>query len=889
MSTTQAPSKHIIIAGDVTLDWNLAYQVHAPQKDPLRWNPNDRMRACWQPGGAALLTALIQALTASLPAGHHAPIDIHGADFPQGPIAPHDPRFHHSYAIWTPFSGSDGDVWRVNAFLGLDPTTEAFPPSASQAPPSADLIVLDDANMGFRDRPDRWPEALNQGEACPWIVLKMAQPIAQGPLWDHLIKHCAERLIVVATANDLRQTEVQISRGLSWERTAQDVAWELMHNPRVNSLARCAHAIISFDAEGATLLSRNPDVASGAPAVATKCHLFFDPQAIEGTWRQQHPGGMIGYTTCLTAAIVYQWMLAGDSPDIHAGVQSGLAAMRVLHKQGYQELETDDGKPSVGFPFERIAAKLAQGDRTMAEVEVQDPVRNLAEAVAAGDPSPRPEFWTILHDRHRHDLDRIAEQIVLEGIERALPDVPFGRFGHLVTVDRQEIESFRTICTLVDEYLKQERPKRPLSIGVFGAPGSGKSFGMIQVAKSLAPGKIEKLEFNLSQMNTSAELPDALHQVRDANLQGKIPLVFWDEFDASLGDKPLGWLRYFLAPMQDGAFREGQIIHPIGRSIFVFAGGTSHTMAGFGQGLSDDQARAAKVPDFVSRLKGYVNVLGPDPQFGAHDPYFIIRRAILLRSLLLRSNPALFQDRDGVRNLIIDTGVLRAFLHVSRYKHGIRSIETIITMSQLSNKSKFARSSLPPEGQLNLHVDGQEFLALVQQARLDGVLLEKLARAHHDFFRRTMEDKGYQPSPTTDEAQKTHSALVPWEQLPEDEKEQNRSAVRDIPNKLNRVGYVMIPARSNEPTEFPRGEEDLERLSRMEHERWMKAKLEAGWAYAPQTDKKRRLHKALLPWDDERLSEEERDKDREFVRAIPGLLAEIGYTVVDLNDEQQAS
>jgi hypothetical protein len=48
-------------------------------------------------------------------------------------------------------------------------------------------------------------------------------------------------------------------------------------------------------------------------------------------------------------------------------------------------------------------------------------------------------------------------------------------------------------------------------------------------------------------------------------------------------DKPLGWLRYFLAPIQDGTFQEGQITHPLGRAIFVFARGTSITMEAFSQ------------------------------------------------------------------------------------------------------------------------------------------------------------------------------------------------------------------------------------------------------------------------------------------------------------------
>ena len=66
--------------------------------------------------------------------------------------------------------------------------------------------------------------------------------------------------------------------------------------------------------------------------------------------------------------------------------------------------------------------------------------------------------------------------------------------------------------------------------------------------------------------------------MRDLGLSGKLPLVFWDEFDTALEGQPLGWLRYFLAPMQDGAFQDGQITHPIGRAIFVFAGGTAERM-----------------------------------------------------------------------------------------------------------------------------------------------------------------------------------------------------------------------------------------------------------------------------------------------------------------------
>jgi len=540
------------------------------------------------------------------------------------------------------------------------------------------------------------------------------------------------------------------------------------------------------------------------------------------------------------------------------------------------------------FPVEDIAKELTTEAAPFAEVEVQDPVRFLIQPAAEGEKAPEGAFWTILQDRYRDNLDQVAEHVVLEGAEVALQDVPLGRFGYLLTVDRREIESFRSIRALVSEYLSHVRQKRPVCIAIFGAAGSGKSFGITQVAKSLAPEQVEVLEFNLSQFESADELVDALHQVRDVGLSGKIPLVFWDEFDTPLAGKPLGWLRYFLAPMQDGSFREGQITHPVGRSVFVFAGGTSHRMDSFGQGVEPEKLQGAKVPDFVSRLKGYVNVLGPNRQKAASgeqamtDPYYIIRRAILLRAILRRDAPQLCRKQEDKEVLNIDPGVLRAFLNTREYKHGVRSMESIVAMSLLSGKTSFERSSIPSEAQLDLHVDGREFLALVQQMDLQGDLLEKLAEAHHQVFCEELEAKGYRLGPRTDDELKTHSSLKPYAELPEEEKEQNRGAVRDIPNKLARSGYVMIPARSDEPPfEFPG--HHLAQLAEIEHERWMQAKLEAGWRYATETDKERKLHEALLPWDE--LPEEQKEKDRVLVRAIPRILAKAGYTVVRLRRE----
>jgi len=267
----------------------------------------------------------------------------------------------------------------------------------------------------------------------------------------------------------------------------------------------------------------------------------------------------------------------------------------------------------------------------------------------------------------------------------------------LKTADRAENESFRSIRNLMQEYINSKSAARPLSIAVFGFPSSGKSFGVTEVAESVAPGQVVRLDFNVSQFRSPSDLINVFHKARDIALEGKIPLVFFDEFDSPFEGK-LGWLKYFLAPMQDGTFRDGESVHPIGKSIFVFAGGINNTFEAFsGDDLKESEKehaiqefKNAKGPDFISRLRGYVNILGPNP-VSSDDTVFIIRRAMLLRSLLERKAKQLFDSNNHAR---IDEGVLRALIKVPAYSHGARSIEAIIDMSMLNGRTCWEQAFL---------------------------------------------------------------------------------------------------------------------------------------------------------------------------------------------------
>jgi hypothetical protein len=889
-----------VVAGDVTIDWQVA-SSRREKIDALAWNPDDTARAFGRPGGAALLATVIAEIARTLSSGAAAGWTVVPPAAPTGPLTPDAAAYPHSYALWTQRAAAgQPPAWRVSEYLGLSPARQPIESTARRraraskpAGRGASIVVLDDANLGFRDQRDRWGPLLAAAGRRPWIVLKMASPVAQGPLWNELVARHADRLIVVMTANDLRRASVQVARGLSWEQTATDLVRELNDNPAINGLAACASAVVSFHAAGAFLATAGLAKASPTREPAPHYQLVFDPSAAEGEWERRHPGGMIGYTTCLTAAIVRSLLDGGFGKDPAAALEAGLAAMRTLHLKGYGTPAASGDETAAGglaFPTEAVVAALGSPPRTFARAVVPE---YLAEA---DEDDPRFPSWSILQLRYQGPLESLAERIAVEGVDPVVDGVPIGRFGKLVTLDRREIEGLRGVGALIDEYRRQTEYQRqgrhrPLSIAVFGAPGAGKSFSVRQIVKAVLPGRKDEddIVFNLSQLNDPSELDAAFHRVRDISLTGALPLVFWDEFDATVGDQPLAWLSRFLAPMQDGTFQQGEIIHPIGRAIFVFAGGRARTLSEFATLLDGAEGSKAKLPDFVSRLKGHLSLLGPDPTDGAPDPFFMIRRAILVRSMLDERAPGLFRDDGRVRRANLDLGVLRALLRVPRYRHGARSIESIIAMSRLTDKFAFLRSSLPSESQLDIHVDARAFMDLVEAPELTGALLERMAEAAHQLFCERLRAQGV----------KRHTSFKPFRDLPEDEKEQNRGTVRDIPTKLAAAGYRMVPARGRRRAfAFPRSV--LERLAEQEHERWVRMKVAGGWRHAPNTDKVRLLHRALLPWRKlsaaelaarygpaavgalgrKVLPQREKAKDRLLVRGIPKILAEAAYMIV---------
>jgi len=740
-------------------------------------------------------------------------------------------------------------VKRIYGFAGPNeglPKLQAVP----QDDPDADVIVIDDAGNGFRDVESVWPKALVTEGKHPIVLSKMNRPLTSGELWKTVYAKHAERLVVVINADDLRAEGVNISRQLSWERTAKDFAWQLACNSKLSALANCRHLIVQFGIDGAIYTRRDGE--------DTESVLYYDPTVTENGFENNCPGQMLGCDSAFTAALVAK-IVAHGFTAIGEGVLDGILSSRRLYRAGFGKQTTQ-----LDYPYAEIFGSQTVDDAPLAKVVVPNPT--------APEPAD-PNFWCILKERTDTCLEEMAYDIVVNGDVQAMQGVPVGKFGFLKTVDRTEIESYRSVKNLIIEYLATSSTKRPLSIAVFGPPGSGKSFGVTQVAESVAPGRIETIEFNVSQFQSPNDLVEALHKVRDIVLGGSVPLVFFDEFDSALTGK-LSWLKYFLAPMQDGEFRDGDTLHPIGRAIFIFAGGTSENYESFCYGREDnperqkqpEEFRSAKGPDFVSRLRGYINVLGINTG-SDDDQLYMIRRAIVLRSMLERFAKQLIEKKTGRAR--IDPDVLRALIKVPKYKHGTRSMEAILDMSMLAGRNSFEQASLPPGEQLKLHVDAEMFSRLVVRDVLFGSARELLGESIHEQYRE--EQNGIKAD---------DSPMPPWAELDENLKESNRQQADQIPGKLRTIGCGYAPVIDRSPTPVTFTTAEVEMLAELEHERWVAERRLAGWVHGPNRDRKKKVSPHLIDWND--LSDEIKQKDRNSVINIPNILARANFEIYRL-------
>ncbi len=795
----------------------------------------------------------------------------------------------------------DKTAWRIDKYEGYTGPEEDTPfgidiPAEFSG---IHLLVIDDAGNGFRYATHAdclIKQALAQGVP---LLVKLSRPIDNAKGWSKTISSLQQRTnkaVPVILSMDMwtfRAEGLPVSRGLSWERTATDFAAWIRKDAKFAVLCNCADFIVvRLSLEGVLLYDTRSKAEKkeagdeNAPAFT----LIYDPSSIEGDLEEKTDGKMVGYTAAFTASLA-----AGLSSGDRIAVQSvagvlrnscinGLNAARELLNKGYGPAQ--DGKKKLLNPVAPGLRPSTQSVSAPLPTSAPQMIDKTPFAIIqVPDPAPwrttTPPNWTILGQKTSTQVVDLSIKILNNRTKPDLDGVPVARFGGLCAIDRWEIEGYRSIRGLMREYLDRKTVARPLCVAVFGQPGCGKSFGVKAIAEAVFGKKPDTLTFNMSEFMKVEELTRALHLVHDKARDGSVPLIFFDEFDSMLDGVPLGWLKHFLAPMQDGTFRDGEHEHPIGKAIFVFAGGTSHSFARFEQKGSDcdkmvrDNFIDNKGPDFLSRLRGYVDVLGPT-QRSPSDFGAMLRRAIVFGYNLKKQTDEMGETAPVIQ---LDNPLAYALLRVSGYNHGLRSLDAILDMSRLSVIRGLVPSALPSSAQLSLHLNAEEFFGLIasyfelsKESRL-----KVFAPLIHDFYRETQWVD--LPKKAAGEAHED------WEQLGQGYQDSNLQQANQLPTRILKNGYTIVPKTgpSDVPAVMGFTPRQLRKLAIEEHDRWIAEKNNSGWRYAP-LDKKEptlRLHPLMIAWD--RLPVMERKKDLDAIGYIPDLLSAAGLSLIDID------
>lgn len=569
------------------------------------------------------------------------------------------------------------------------------------------IMVIDDSGQ-----PPKIATELKKLNPGAWVVA-MGISVAR---WSDWVEEFGDNFVLFGRLADLETTRMEMDSSLVWESLVA-MTMRALRSPEVgiwdevNSCFRC-HVVIEMFPHG--LLNITPD------------HIFFRhrPGSLPEKSAPRQRGSVPSYDTLVTAMLAMDYVRMGKIISgrchFYDFSKRAMAHWQMLNDHGYffsDALEFPNLDFYETFPEGAPCSYLDGGDPFFIELPMTSAQFNRKLDAAASQvwDSRKKDSLRTLFDQPFAPTMSIPSAVetgsdfmgvILDVLHQLKEEVSrksgfdqlrMFNVGHLRTTDPAEIGPVLTLQTVMDSYVSKDSFQRPLCLGVFGPPGSGKSFAVKEVARVIGSrfddDPFDFFEFNLTQFSDPEEINSAIDLVRASVAKGKVPITFWDEFDCRYDGNEFGYLRYFLPSMQDGVTYVHGIPYYIGRAIFVFAGGVKASWQGMEDLLTKaspqelQMARTLKIPDFMSRLRVVLDIDGieiPEEllrESASSDELAELRRILLKRAFIIAHQ----MDTHWKKAARKTSGLLLRLL-IGHYNYGARSIEAVIEASRATDR-----------------------------------------------------------------------------------------------------------------------------------------------------------------------------------------------------------
>jgi hypothetical protein len=289
--------------------------------------------------------------------------------------------------------------------------------------------------------------------------------------------------------------------------------------------------------------------------------------------------------------------------------------------------------------------------------------------------------------------------------------MPSARLGEFISLNRQFEQDLIILKELSINYLRRGSAKRPMNIYLNALPGSGKSYLIKELVKSvskeLKSTNVVYEEFNISSMDKIENVENIFNYIQSSNIAQETPFILIDECDVLLNDRNI--YQKFLMPMYDGVFiRDGRSAK-LGRAVLFFASSikllkdlsvkdiklkydnldygvyVSEMEDAFDQLKNSDDKNESdlKLPDFLDRIDKYIFI----PPFYVHFKDYEIEKENYLIALQI-----IKKHFDSVTRVSVAALIIVCFFLM---EHGKRKADKIVFLSKNPRGSTFEIENLP--------------------------------------------------------------------------------------------------------------------------------------------------------------------------------------------------